>query len=524
MEGVWRPSAETGTCESARTRGLVAGPLDRGVASSFCWRDRVLTEPTIAQRERCRILIVVPNVLRDLEGHALVAYYLRARYEHDVEFCLLSQLNERVWAYAPDVLVLDRIDNRMPLVRRAKQIGMKVVLLPTVGFVQEGIATEARRAGGLERGEEVLDLCFTWGSHARDLLLHQTRLSEAQVCAVGAVRFDAYSQPFLSLAESRESMLRGAGITDVGAPLIVWCTSTYHIRTRNLEATVRSAVATGVPEAEIRAQLEDEGTAFRDLADVVTTLAARHPEWKFLIKLHPSELPGPYRELAHTYSNIHLLSETRIRDVLFHCDVLLTHCSTAATEAWMLGKPVLEVALGKYHVPSPREYLEGSHVMTALGEIERLVAEYLGERPLSIPDDQQRARNAFLARVYGSIDGKAGKRCAEEIDRLLALPNHTAACQATIRAAAGVAHAQWRMAAERLPSNRVKRILGLPIEMSLRFWERQFWMRLLRRQEGPFAWEREITPEMVSDLYALYDGASRAGEDVRADISDSLAV
>lgn len=475
-----------------------------------------MTEPTIAQRERCRILILVPNVLRDLEGHALVAYYLRARYEHDVEFCLLSQLSEKVLAYAPDVVVLDRIDNRMPLVRRAKQLGMKLVLLPTVGFVQEGVATEARRAGGLEHGEEVLDLCFTWGSHARELLLEQTRLSESQVHAVGAVRFDAYSQPFLSLAESRDSMLHGAGFTEAGAPLVVWCTSTYHMRTRDLEATVQVAVATGVPETEIRAQLEDEGTAFRDLAHVVTTLATQHPEWNFLIKLHPNELPGPYRELARNYSNICLLSEARIRDVLYHCDVLLAHCSTAATEAWMLGKPVLEVMIGQYHIASPREYLEGSHVVTEPGEIERLLGQYLGKPPSGIPEDQQRARDAFLARVYRAIDGKAAKRCAEEIERLLTSPDHTAERQAKIRTAAAAAHAQWRKAAERRPSNRVKRMLGLPIETSLRFWERRFWMRLLGREEGPFAWERDITPEMIRELDRQFDTALRSQQPSRA--------
>lgn len=472
----------------------------------------MLTEPAITHREQCRILILVPNVLRDLEGHALVAYHLRMRHEHDVAFCTLAQLHEKMLDYAPDVLVLDQIENRMPLVRHAKQLGMKVVLMPTVGFVQEGLATEARRAGVLERGEEVLDSCFTWGGHARNLLLEQTRMKEGQVRVVGAPRFDAYSQPFLSLSESRASLLQGAGIGNPNAPLIVWCTSTYFMRTRDLKAMVGGAVARGVPEAEIRGQLEDEGTAYRDLAHVVTTLAARHREWNFLIKLHPSELPGPYRKLAQNESNIHLISDARIRDVLYHCDVLLTHCSTSATEAWMLGKPVLEVMLGYYHVPSPREYLEGSHVVTELAEIERLLGQYLGERSVRVPVDQQRARDAFLATVYHRIDGKSSERCAEEIDRLLASPHHTAECQAKLRAAAGTAYAQWHRAAERRPANRLKQILGLPVDTSLRFWRRQFWTGLMGRREESFAWEREITPEMIRELDRQYDMALQSQE------------
>ncbi|HEY9517117.1 MAG TPA: surface carbohydrate biosynthesis protein [Gemmatimonadaceae bacterium] len=474
--------------------------------------------------QRCRVLIAVPNLLRDLEGHALIAYHLQARYGHDVELCMLSQVDERTLRYAPDVLVLDRIDTKVPLVRRARQLGMKVVLLPTVGFHQDGLATEARRAGGLVRGEELLDRCFTWGSHGRDILRKRTRLTDEQVRVVGAPRFDAYSEPFLSLCEGKDSFLRRIGVDATDAPLVVWSTNTFHRRTKDLASTIAGAVATGVPENEIRGQLEDEGTAFREISSAVSILAERHPEWSFLIKLHPSELPGPYRVLAEGRPNIHVCGDERIRDVLLHCDVLLTQCSTTATEAWMLGKPVIEVMIGHYLVPPPREYLEGNHTVTELDEMERLLSRCLREPHAAVPDDQQCARDAFLSGVYHRIDGRASERCAEEIDQLLAVPRHTAERQAEIRAAAGAARASWQRTVERHPANRLRRLLGLPADAPLRFWKREFWKRSAERANRPSALRRELTPEMIEELYRGFDSVLQPSEPASARHSATAAI
>ncbi len=457
-------------------------------------------------RRQCRVLILVPNIARDLEGHALVAYHIRKRYAHDVRLCNLADLHETLLSYAPDVLVVDRIDSPSRLAPLARRLGMQVVLLPTLGFMQEAIDTEARRAGKYERGEETLDGCFTWGEAGRRLLLAQTSLTESQLCTVGSPRFDFYSEPYLSLVEPRESFLRRCGIPERGAPLVVWATNTYHTETRDLEATVRDRVAGGATEAIARAELEDEGTAFRDLSSVVTTLADAHPEWDFLIKLHPSEMPEPYRALAERAANIHLVTDGRIRDVLYHSSALLTNCSTTSTEAWMLGKPMIEVMLGEYTIPLPDGYLEGSDAGNAIDVVERLLEGYLGDPAAPIPEAQRGVRDAYLADLYFRIDGKSSERCAEQIDRLLSSTRHSAERQEAISLAAAAEHARWSTARDRRPSNRLKRALGLPPETSLRFWQRRFWSALRSRGER-MAWEREITPEMVGDLHALFDVA-----------------
>lgn len=466
-----------------------------------------------ARRERCRVLIFVPNVTRDLEGHALVAYHLRTRFGHDVAFCGVDDIERTLLSWAPDVMVFDRIDTRIRLSRLARRLGCKVVLLPTVGFVQEGVEIEARRAGKYVQGERILDLCFTWGPRARALLLEQTALSPEQVQVTGCTRFDCYAEPYLSLIEPKEHFLRRFGFERPSAPLVVWSTNTFHERTRDLKGTVAGAVASGVPEGEIRGQLEDEGTAFHDLARFVSALAAAHPEWNVAVKMHPSELVAPYRELAARAPNIRIVSDVPIRDVLHHCDVLLANCSTTATEAWMLGKPVLEVAFGHYNVPLPPEYLAGNEVVTTVAEgmaaVERCIADPAG----AIGASRREVRDAFLSNLYYRIDGRAAERSAEWIDRLLAPERHGAEAQARLRAAAAEGYAAFARARARRPANRVRRLAGLPPELSLRFWRPQFWRRLAGREVTP-PWARPITPELVEEMYARFAralGAAPAG-------------
>jgi len=456
-----------------------------------------------------RFLLTVPIHRRDLEGHALVAYHLERRHGHEVVFSNVPGLEEAMLRHAPDVVVLDRIDTRLRVGRLAKSLGMKVALLPTVGFTPGGTEIEARRAGKLIPTDRLVDCCFTWGDQARQTVLAHTSLTASQVHTVGCPRFDCYSEPYLSLVEPREVLLQRLGLVATSAPLVVWTTNTYHVRTADVESTVAGAVASGVPEPEIREHLAHEGTAFRDLADATAAVARAHPEWNFLIKLHPAETGEPYRAIAAGAPNIALAGDVRIRDVLYHCDALLANCSTTATEAWMLGKPVFEVVFGSYSVAMPPGYLESNYVVRCLSDLDSLLQERLKTPRAPLPESQVRSRSEFLGRVYHRIDGKASERCAARLDELVSPARHTSADQVRVRVACASACSAWEATAAARFSNRVKAVLGMSRETSLRFWKPSFW-RSRGRPRSPFIWDEAVTPQMVEPLFAQFDRAHAA--------------
>ena len=456
-----------------------------------------------------RFLFTVPNHQRDLEGHALVAYHLTRRHGHEAMFTNVPGLEDAVLAVAPDVVVLDRVDTRAPIARLAKSLGMKVALLPTVGFTQDTTEIEARRAGKDLASERLVDCCLAWGDYARRLLLRSRALPESTIHTVGCPRFDAYSEPYRSLAEPRATLAPSLETADADAPLIVWATNTSHVRTRDLENTVASAVASGVPEAEIRGQLADEQTAFKDLAAAVTTLATRHPDWRFLIKLHPAETPAPYEAIAACAPNVALATTARIRDVLHHCTALLVNTSTTATEAWMLGKPVFEVMFGTYHVPAPSTYLAGNRIVKSIEELDASLIQCIASPEMALDEERRAARTAFLEDVYFRIDGRSAERCAAQLHALVAVGRRPED-RAAMRASAAVLRAERRRAAQRRPGARVKAALGISSRVTLRIWRRAFWRQFTNhRWRSP--WIEAITPEMVQAHFDRFDSVQPHG-------------
>ncbi|HET7564447.1 MAG TPA: surface carbohydrate biosynthesis protein [Gemmatimonadaceae bacterium] len=450
-----------------------------------------------------RILLGVPVKTRDLDGHALVAYHLTRRYGHEVLVQTLPDTEVAVLEHACDAIVLDYLgwEPRAQQARLAKAIGMKVIVLPTAGLYEKR-EDHARSAGKDTGAGSSIDCYLTWGDDARDAVLAYGVLPPERIHSAGCPRFDLYHESYRSLLQPRADFLRRHGIDDPGAPVVLWATSTNHFM-RNHRTLERAGRALGrIPAAETRAQIEDERTQFTEHSRLVLALATRHPEWSIIIKVHPLEWINPYLSLPEQAPNIHLAFNAPIRDFLAHCDVLLQRGCTTATEAWMLGKPVLELAMGRYHGATPVEHVRGNHVVTSLEETEEAIGCYLAGMPVSA--ERQRARDAYLTHMYNGIDGRASERCAALIDRVLSPPAYSDADQASVRAAARAALAHWKRAEDARIVNRFKDAFGISRRRSLRFW-RPWLRREARPNAGRFSAKPAITPDDVSELYQRYD-------------------
>jgi len=446
-----------------------------------------------------RILILVPNKLRDLEGHALVAYHLQHRYGHRVFFCSEQEVQQKLLEHAPDALVLDYlgIDEKLRQSSLAKRLGVKVFVLPTAGFFldREG---EARRAGRwLQQSvSDFVDCYFTWGNYARELLLEYGLLSEPQLLTIGCPRFDFYSEPFQALMGSKLDLMNHLGILNPQGPVIIWPTGCYFVRLSN-----QKLIAFGNrPEAEIRAELEDDGTTYREFSQLILSLAKTHPDWNFIIKVHPSELEHPYLQLAQQ-PNVKIASAVRVRELLYHCDLLLQRWSTTASEAWMLGKPVIEFTAGHYNLKEPPEYLECSDIAKDIEQADKTIQRYLSGAPIS--QEQQRARDSFISKLYYRVDGKAAERCAEKINDLISPPNYTDENQSRTQTAVRNEYLSWKRWQGGRFANRVKDALNIDRDVSLRFWRKQF-ATTPKTRAG-----LQIRPEEINQLHQRFSQVLR---------------
>jgi surface carbohydrate biosynthesis protein len=460
-----------------------------------------------------KLLMIIPYKARDLEGHALVGYHLRRLYGYDVVYSNGYGIESKLLQHAPDALVLDHLswDFKVKQARLARELGMKVIVLPTEGLFQDREGAQ-RRAGKLHGATHVVDAYLAWGDYARDALLEQELMSEEQVCTVGCPRFDFYAAPYLSLMQTREDLCSSLNFANPYAPLVLWATNTS-FASRNpqtmLHRQVRSAKK---PAAEVRAHIEDHLVQFKEHSSLVMSLARRHPDWNFVIKVHPAEWINPYVALTKEAPNVRLAFNTPIRHYLYNCDVLLQRNCTTATEAWMLGKPVLNLEVGRYNRVVRDEYRSGNHPVTSLAEADEAVQQYIQGMP--VDDAQQKARAAFIASFFYRIDGKSSERCAERIFGVLAPPTYGDDDQARTRRAVNEAYATWREAEDTKVTNRIKDLLGIDRTVSLRFWKEIFqgWKSNL----DLFQPEVDITTDMVGELHHCYEQvlASNASERV----------
>jgi surface carbohydrate biosynthesis protein len=383
-----------------------------------------------------------------------------------------------------------------------------VAVLPTEGLFQD-TESAARMAGRVPEHTQWCDRYLAWGDYVRDAVLDRKLMTPDQIHTTGCSRFDLYSEPYLSLIQSKEELTAKLGISDPDAPIILWCTNTTY-RTQDRERFFERYVGRAeFTREEVYAMLEDEQTQYREHSRVVLELAKRNPGWNFVIKVHPAEPVADYLPLTEEAANIRIAFDAPIRDFLYHCDVSLQRGCTTATECWMLGKPVIELQMGNFLRAAREEFVSGNHVASSVDEAERAIGAYLDGMP--VPDDQQRARDAFIADFYYRIDGKSSERCAELLHELVAPEVYSDEDQRGTRTAAAAAYEKWKNAEDARLPNRVKDALGISRDASLRPWKS--WRLGRKFARGTAVAQPEIMPgmkEQVQERYAaLLEGRPR---------------
>lgn len=441
------------------------------------------------------VLLAVPRPPRDLEGHALVAYHLLDRHGIRTRLFTGPDLDKEMLANPPDAVVLDFLGwpDRAIQARLANRIGIPALLLPTAGVYPDPVWF-LRAAGKFTGVMRNLAGFLMWGSYSRDVLLESGEAAPENVRVTGCPRFDFYAPPYLSLITPRSVLLAGLGIPNEESPLVLWSTNTNEWNSRSGrgggEWKKRASDSASVPEREVQAVLRDQESQFRTHSAVVAELAARHPEWNVLIRVHPLEAVGPYQKLARGRSNLFVDSKAAIRDLLYHSAVVLQRGCTVATEAWMLNKPVLHLGMGKFEMEwATPEHLAGNHRVDSIDEAETCIAAYLRGEPL--PEDELAARRTYLERYYYRIDGHSAERCADAIAAVAATaPLPGPPRDAVLQRAHSALEALRRREAARFPM-RVKDALHVPRETSLRVWRKR---------------PDSITPERASSLFRTYAG------------------
>jgi surface carbohydrate biosynthesis protein len=431
-------------------------------------------EPTHKSR---RVLLVVPRLARDLDGHALVAHHLRHSFHHDVQLWTGSGTEQQFLEYAPDVLVLDVVgyEDRLHEATLAKAVGAKVCMLPTAGVFPDEHGF-LRLAGEANGGCALLDCYLSWGPFAAEAITSKALIEKSRVEITGCPRFDFYANEKLAGLEDRKTFLKAVGARAIDGPVILWCTgaSNYNNLGRNVEKYIRRVSAnSGFVASEFRIEIEDERQQLETHSHVILDLANRHPNWNFLVKVHPLEDRRFYLNWARQSRNISIVPNISFQDFVFHCDILLQRGCTTATEFWTRDKPVLELQMGRFRTSwTPREHTDGNHSVFTTDEASNAISYYLGGG--SISSHQRGAREAYLHKFYYRIDGMSAYRCAARINSEITGNTYTDQHQQLMRQKLDELRIRRDSDRRSLLLAYARKILGIDPHRTLRVWRQSF--------------------------------------------------
>ena len=172
-------------------------------------------------------------------------------------------------------------------------------------------------------------------------------------------------------------------------------------------ALARWGAGTNLDPAVFKREMDDILDQYNEHAPFILELARRKPDWTVVAKVHPSDQLSRFEWMREKSPNVHVVQDVPIRELLYHCDVLLQRASTTATEAWLLHRPVLSLSTKGEAIKTLAEYAEGNETVRTLEDAVAKTESFVKDP--RIPEAQERARAAFIARTYRSMEGRVNE-------------------------------------------------------------------------------------------------------------------
>ena len=336
--------------------------------------------------------------------------------------------------HPPSVVIIPSSNN--PWLARAaeyQRAGAATVILPTEGrptygkLMQWSVSShDGCQADGI----------LLWSQTMADAWKTAPLPNARESTVVGPTRFDFYRAPLRGTLPDRAEFARRVG-ADPGRPIVSWATTFPHAKFFGKEdwqvadwTRMGFGKILGLDEEALREWIRLEHEGRERSWESLRTCARAIPEATFCVKPHPfADFRWCERCIAEWRSagtdNVRLVKGSYIWDLLNATSVHVHRACTTGTEAWLLGKPTVEMSFITTHA----SFLEdGADVAGAARDAETAeetaaTPECLVERIRSyiegraVPEHLQKLREEYTQRWFYQVDGRATERAIRQICR-----------------------------------------------------------------------------------------------------------
>lgn len=447
-----------------------------------------------------KILFITPYISRDLRGNCLIGYYLKKKYNIHCDYLNGYGIEKKLLQGKYSAIVFDHLEwsFKVDQIKFAKKIGIKTIVLPTEGLIE--YEQNVLDNTGITNGSiSLVDLQIVWGEKIYEIIKKSGKIDHQKISLTGSSRFDFYHRRFQSLVTPREEFFQKRNMNPE-KKMLLWATNTSYVGLDEKNIIQKHSKNGQYTPEMVKRSLENGRLQYEDQRNLFTELAKIHTDWNFVIKIHPAEPVEKYLDLTIEFpGRIFVFYNEPIFEYLYHCDVLFQRNCTTANEAWMLNKPVFQIELRNYIDSGRVAFEKGNDLIRNLTEASEKLIYYSTQS--SFPEEMLAIREAFIKEYYYKIDGASFVRIGDCIAQLFTTDQHLPITLKKIFESIDKEQYIRNSKAQASLINRIKDVLGLEREKSLRFWKKS--PTSARLTDG----EREATQEEINQWYSLYQTA-----------------
>jgi surface carbohydrate biosynthesis protein len=373
-----------------------------------------------------RILLLAIHKLRDLPGLALLKVLLETRYGYEVMVSNAGALGLLVPSFQPHLVVFPWLwmPQDVAWAKKLKQMGIGVAVLLAEGFAHW--EPQRLQMAGKFTDLSPVDIHFQWNDGIAELMRIHRTLPEERIFVAGVPRFDFYRSPFHRLLLTKAEFCERYRLR-VDRPIVTWATNFGFVKYVGYPDAVRVAEklneAAGItdipPYGSFSRGVSVEEASREILTAAVIRLASEFPNVNLVIKVHPGEDDKWYhrRRDSAGLTNMAIVGSEYIWDVLNSSDVHLHRTCTTGTEAWLMGKPTIDLKLNPDEMWFSEEMASGGDVARSSDELMERVSYYLLGG--AIGSEKIRSRESLIHKWFHQVDGKSSERHADIIHDFL---------------------------------------------------------------------------------------------------------
>ena len=302
--------------------------------------------------------------------------------------------------------------------QRLAQIGVATAVLPNEGILYDPDVLNFN-AGKYHNGANI-DLFFCWNEPHKQALLLTGFDGRTRIEVVGVPRFDYYFKPWCN------TFPKAASSGD-GKPNILFCTNFGFAKFLDLPRARADHFFEGYVNAipsyrDYWGMVEANHASQRQCIGFLDKLVAAG-KYAITLRPHPNENLAIYKKWidalpAAQRGGIFFDSESNITQLILNCDLEIS-CETCTTalEAWIVGKPTIELVLQKHPLFYHRDIAEINMSCDTPDTLSGLVDSQLAH---GVPELKQEKRAAHLAKWCNSPSGGSASAMARAIAETLA--------------------------------------------------------------------------------------------------------